>query len=279
MIDGRWLKIINEDGSKDINEYINDFIFLESKTSYPEVVEDNVTIKGVDGELPGAVSFAPFNLIVKFGLDGLDDVDINLMELKLRSIFFKRKPYYIVTSDNPGIKFKVNNPDVNPDYADFSMARFEMTFSVKDGYSESLYSTNHIRTNDDTWQFGSGIQVDDDTLKYKHTTSGFKIFNGSDGKIDPLLRHNLIIYINIDAPNGFILWNRTTDEKFVYKGAVDATQAFTIKGVHPLLNGKRVGHNSNWQWITLERGYNDFQFLGDGISNINVEFVFNFIYR
>ena len=156
---------------------------------------------------------------------------------------------------------------------------FSIKFVVFKGYSESLYSTNHIRTNDDTWQFGSGLQVDDDTLKYKHTTSGFKIFNGSDGKIDPLLRHNLIIYINIDAPNGFILWNRTTDEKFVYKGAVDSTQAFTLKGVHPLLNGKRVGHNSNWQWISLERGYNDFQFLGDGISNINIEFVFNYIYR
>ena len=116
-------------------------------------------------------------------------------------------------------------------------------------------------------------------MKYKHNTSGFKIFNGSTDKIDPLLDHNLAIYINIDAPNGFILWNRTTDERFVYDGAVNSTQAFTIKGVHPLLDGKRVGHNSNWQWITLEKGYNDFQFLGDGISNINIEFVFNFIYR
>lgn len=279
MAEDRWLKIIDNNGTINVNDHISKFIFLEAKAEYPVSVENNITIKGADGELPGAVTFAPFNLVVKFGFDGIDGLDINLMERQLRSIFFKRKPYYILTSDNPSIKYKVNNPDINPDYSDFGTTKFEMTFSVKDGYSESLYSTNHIRTNDDTWQFGSGIQVDDDTLKYKHNSSGFKIFNGSDGKIDPLLRHNLIIYINIDAPNGFILWNRTTDEKFIYKGVVDSTQAFTLKGVHPLLNGQRVGHNSNWQWISLERGYNDFQFLGDGISNINIEFVFNYIYR
>ncbi|WP_232514243.1 phage tail family protein [Staphylococcus nepalensis] len=64
-------------------------------------------MKGVDGELPGVASFAPFNLVVKFGFDGIDEIDINLMEQKLRSIFYKRTPYYIVTSDNPGIKYKL----------------------------------------------------------------------------------------------------------------------------------------------------------------------------
>ncbi|MDK9870007.1 phage tail domain-containing protein [Staphylococcus equorum] len=278
MIDGRWLKIINEDGSKDINEYINDFIFLESKTSYPVVVEDNVTIKGVDGELPGAVSFAPFNLIVKFGLDGLDDVDINLMELKLRSIFFKRKPYYIVTSDNPGIKFKVNNPDVNPDYADFSMARFEMTFSVKDGYAESLRDTDEFSLSSGDWQFGGGL-LSDDEIKYKHGTTSFKIYNGSSDVINPLLRHRFKLIVNIDAPKGFKITNKTTGDTFEYKKAIKNNQTLTINGVHPFINKKRVGIDTNWQWLTLDEGFNDIEITGENISNVTTQWIFPFIYR
>ncbi len=278
MIDGRWLKIINEDGSKDINEYINDFIFLESKTSYPVVVEDNVTIKGVDGELPGAVSFAPFNLIVKFGLDGLDDVDINLMELKLRSIFFKRKPYYIVTSDNPGIKFKVNNPDVNPDYADFSMARFEMTFSVKDGYAESLKDTSQFSLSSGDWQFEAVARADD-SIKYTHTSDYFDIYNGSSDTIDPLLRHKLQIQIKADAPQGITIRNLTTEDKFVYKKPLTPSKTLTIQGVHPLLDGNRVGIDTNWQWITLAPGYNTIKIEDDSIKSVETKWSFNFIYR
>lgn len=278
MIDGRWLKIINEDGSKDINEYINDFIFLESKTSYPVVVEDNVTIKGVDGELPGAVSFAPFNLIVKFGLDGLDDVDINLMELKLRSIFFKRKPYYIVTSDNPGIKFKVNNPDVNPDYADFSMARFEMTFSVKDGYAESLKDTSQFSLSSGDWQFEAVARADD-SIKYTHTSDYFDIYNGSSDTIDPLLRHKLQIQIKADAPQGITIRNLTTEDKFVYKKPLTPSKTLIIQGVHPLLDGNRVGIDTNWQWITLAPGYNTIKIEDDSIKSVETKWSFNFIYR
>src|SRR5699024_1056677 len=185
----------------------------------------------------------------------------------MRRYLFTREAFYVWHSDMPGKKYAVICEESNNSQLTNSFATFEVVFTVFKGYSESMYDTSHIRNNDDTWQFEAGMEFNDDSLIYKHTTSGFKIYNGSDDKIDPLLDHNLIIYINIDAPNGFILWNRTTDEQFVYRKPVESTQAFTIKGVHPLLDGKRVGHNSNWQWITLEKGYNDFQFLGDNISN------------
>ncbi|MEB7795425.1 distal tail protein Dit [Staphylococcus equorum] len=272
------VKIFNEENSFKLTD-IKGLKFLDFEEEGVEVKANSLEINGTDGILLGPTTFGPFNLVLNFSYLGTDTNDYNLLKSKLRGMLFQKEPYYIWHSDMPGKKYAVYvEENAIEDLTSF-FGTFSIKFVVFKGYSESLYSTNHIRTNDDTWQFGSGIQVDDDTLKYKHSTSGFKIFNGSDGKIDPLLRHNLIIYINIDAPNGFILWNRTTDEKFIYKGVVDSTQAFTLKGVHPLLNGQRVGHNSNWQWISLERGYNDFQFLGDGISNINIEFVFNYIYR
>lgn len=279
MIDENWIKLITPNETFEIQSKIKGVYFLEDYTEYPITINNNKQFNGIDGEKPGAISFAPFNLVVRFGIDGRDVTDKRLAEEQLKSLLNIKERYYINTSFMPGIKYAVESPVITPEILDFSASTYEVTFTVFKGYSESMYDTSHIRVNDDTWQFESGIQINDESLKYKHNTSGFKIFNGSADKIDPLLDHNLAIYINIDAPNGFILWNRTTDERFVYDGAVNSTQAFTIKGVHPLLDGKRVGHNSNWQWITLEKGYNDFQFLGDGISNINIEFVFNFIYR
>ncbi|WP_210133669.1 phage tail domain-containing protein [Staphylococcus sp. GDY8P131P] len=278
MIDGRWLKIIDENGTKDINEYINNFIFLDAKASYPVSVEDSITMKGVDGELPGVASFAPFNLVVKFGFDGIDEIDINLMEQKLRSIFYKRIPYYIVTSDNPGIKYKVNNPDMNPDYADFSTTRFEMTFSVKDGYSESLKDTSQFSLSSGDWQFEAGV-LSDDEIKYTHDTTAFKIYNGSSDTINPLLRHQFKLLINIDAPKGFKLNNKTTGDVFEYKKGIKKNQQLVINGVHPFINNKRVGIDTNWQWLTLAKGFNDIEITGENIKEVKTQWIFPFIYR
>lgn len=278
MIDGRWLKIIDENGTKDINEYINNFIFLDAKASYPVSVEDSITMKGVDGELPGVASFAPFNLVVKFGFDGIDEIDINLMEQKLRSIFYKRIPYYIVTSDNPGIKYKVNNPDMNPDYADFSTTRFEMTFSVKDGYSESLKDTSQFSLSSGDWQFEAGV-LSDDEIKYTHDTTAFKIYNGSSDTINPLLRHQFKLLVNIDAPKGFKINNKTTGDVFEYKKGIKKNQQLVINGVHPFINNKRVGIDTNWQWLTLAKGFNDIEITGENIKEVKTQWIFPFIYR
>lgn len=287
MIDGRWLKIIDENGTKDINEYISRFIFLDAKASYPVSVEDSITMKGVDGELPGAVSFAPFNLVIKFGFDGIDEIDTNLMEQQLRNIFFRREPYYIVTSDNPGIKYKVNNPDINPDYADFSTIRFEMTFSVKDGYSESLRDTKDIELLQENVQFEQGLDLAE-KLQYKHKTKSFKIYNGSTDVIDPLMRHKLIIQMSVEAPNGFKIRNKTTSKKlsngtvtdvFEYKKKIKKSQSFILNGVYPYVDKKRVGVDTNYSYITLAPGENNIVIEGDGVEQIDIEFIFNFIYR
>lgn len=287
MEEDRWLKIIDENGTQNINDHISKFIFLESKAAYPVSVEEGLTIKGVDGELPSAASFAPFNLVVKFGLDGLDEKDINLMEIVLRNLFYKRDPYYIVTSDNPGVKYLVNNPDMNPDYADFSASRFEMTFNVKNGYSESLKETDEFSLSSGDWQFEGGL-LSDDEIRYKHDTTSFKIYNGSSDTINPLLRHKFKLLINIDAPKGFKIKNKTTSKKmndgtetdvFEYKKPIKKNQQLILNGVHPFISNKRVGNDTNWQWLTLAEGFNDIEITGENISNVKTQWVFPFIYR
>ncbi|AWE66160.1 hypothetical protein CSC47_1370 [Staphylococcus aureus] len=81
-----FVKII--DGYKE--EVITDFnqlIFLDARAESPNTNDNSVTINGVDGILPGAISFAPFSLVLRFGYDGIDVIDLNLFEHWFRSVF------------------------------------------------------------------------------------------------------------------------------------------------------------------------------------------------
>lgn len=278
MYSDGWIKLINENEVINISEKVPNFMFLEAKASYPTSNNDVIVMKGVDGELPSATTFAPFNLVVKCGYDGYDTIDANLAEQELRNIFYKRYPYYIVTSDNPNIKYAVKNPDINPDYTDYKAIKFEINFSVYKGYSESLKETDEFNLSNDTWQFGNGLVIDDD-IKYTHTENKFKIFNGSSDTINPLLRHKFNLKINIDAPKGFKLTNKTTGDVFEYTQPIQKEKTLNIIGLHPFIDKQRVGVNTNWQWITMEPGYNNIEITGESIENATTQWTFPFIYR
>lgn len=278
MIDDRWLKIVTDTETIDINDVLPNFMFLDAKAAFPTTNNENTTMKGVDGELPNFATFAPFSLVVKCGFDGIDVIDATLAEQKLRNIFFKRKPYYIITSDNPCIKYAVKNPDINPDYGDYMAVKFELTFSVYKGYSESLKSTDKFSLSSGDWQFEEGL-IFDDNIKYNHSTSSFKIFNGSDDTINPILRHKFRLDINIDAPNGFTITNKTTGDVFEYTKPIKSNKTLSIQGVHPILNNKRVGVDTNFNFLTLDPGYNDIEISGSNLGKTNTKWVFPFIYR
>ena len=113
---------------------------LDAKASYPSENENNVSINGIDGVLPGAISFAPFNLVLRFGYDGIDAREIDLFEHHFRSIFHRRKPYAIVTSQMPGIKYSISGAYTT--YSkDFCSLELEVTLKVYKGYSESVNTT------------------------------------------------------------------------------------------------------------------------------------------
>lgn len=278
MIDDRWLKIETDNETIDINDVLPNFMFLDAKAAFPTTNNESTTMKGVDGELPNIATFAPFSLVVKCGFDGIDVIDATLAEQKLRNIFFKRKPYYIITSDNPCIKYAVKNPDINPDYGDYMAVKFELTFSVYKGYSESLKSTDKFSLSSGDWQFEEG-HIFDDNIKYNHSTSSFKIFNGSDDTINPILRHKFRLDINIDAPNGFTITNKTTGDVFEYTKPIKSNKTLSIQGVHPILNNKRVGVDTNFNFLTLDPGYNDIEISGSNLGKTNTKWVFPFIYR
>ncbi|WP_426457035.1 phage tail domain-containing protein [Staphylococcus cohnii] len=252
--------------------------FLDYIEEDVEVNAHTTEINGTDGVLMGPTTFGPFNLVLNFSFRGLDTKDLILQKQKLRNILFRREPYYIWHSDAPGKKYLVYCDSNENEDLTHSFATFKVTFVVVKGYSESLKETDQFSLSSGDWQFEAGV-LSDDEIKYKHTTTSFKIYNGSTDMINPLLRHKLKVLINLNAPKGFKIKNTTTGDVFEYKKAIKSNQRLTLDGVHPFINNKRVGIDTNWQWLTLDEGFNDIEIIGENISNVQTQWVFPFIYR
>lgn len=253
-------------------------LFLDHIEEDVEVNANTTEINGTDGVLMGPTTFGPFNLVLNFSFKGLDTKDLKLYKQKLRNILYQREPYYVWHSDAPGKKYAVYCDSNDNDDLTNSFATFKVTFTVFKGYSESLKDTSQFSLSSGDWQFEAGV-LSDDEIKYTHDTTAFKIYNGSSDTINPLLRHQFKLLVNIDAPKGFEINNKTTGDVFEYKKGIKKNQQLVINGVHPFINNKRVGIDTNWQWLTLDKGFNEIEITGENISNIQTHWVFPFIYR
>lgn len=271
------VKLIMSDKTVDLTDFDN-FIYLDFVENDVQINTNTTEINGIDGVLAGASNFAPFDLELNFVFSGVDIKDYHLFKSKLRSIIYQREPYYVWHSDMPGKKYAVlpSATEIEDMYS--RNGKFTLKFTVFKGYSESLFSTDKLDLTNGHWDFSNGLTVDED-VKYSHSTNNFNIYNGSSDVITPIQRHYIKIEINIDAPNGFKLRNNTNGTEFEYKKAIKDKDRLVLDGVHPFLNGKNCGIDTNWDYVILDVGNNNFEVIGDGIKVKNITFSFNFIYR
>lgn len=277
-----WIKIVNMQNQKEdiINPSNSGLIFLDSQKEYPVTNTQEISINGMDGVLPGINSYAPFNLILKFGYDGRDTTDVLLFEHRLRSIFNRRNPYYVITSQLPGIKYAVNSASIQTNLIanDSSALEIEVTLNCYKGFSESVNTTDDEFLFESNWMFDNGIPLDF-TPKYQHETNQFTIWNGSTDTIDPRnIHHKLQILLNINATNGFELVNYTTGDVFKYNKSISSNIDFVLSGIHAYRDQNKVGIDTNRGVITLAPGKNEFKIKGD-VTSQKVLFKFPFIYR
>ncbi|MBN6755863.1 phage tail domain-containing protein [Staphylococcus saprophyticus] len=271
------VKLITNDKTINLTDFEN-FMYLDYVENDVQINSNTTEINGVDGVLTGASTFAPFELELRFMFSGVDIHDYHLFKHKLRQIIYQREPYYVWHSDMPGKKYAVlpNATEIEDIYS--RNGEISITFSVFKGYSESLKDTDEFSLSSGDWQFEGGL-LSDEEIKYTHNKTNFKIYNGSTDTINPLLRHRFKMVVNIDAPKGFKIANKTTGDVFEYKRGIKSNQTLTINGVHPFINNQRVGINTNWQWLTLDEGFNKIEITGENIGNVQTQWVFPFIYR
>lgn len=272
------VKLFNDNVSQTITDIPN-LSFLDFEEEGVEAQTNSLEIKGTDGVLLGPTTFGPFNLILNFSFKGEDTRDLRLLKQKLRTLLFRREPYYIWHSDMPGKKYAVYcESNENEDLTN-SFATFKVTFVVYKGYSESIDDTSQFSLDNGRWQFESGVLATSD-VHYSHDHTAFRIYNGSSDTINPVMRHNFKLIIYATAPKGLKITNETTGDVFEYKEALNYANELVINGVHPFLDRKqRVGKYTNFEWITLAPGYNQIVITGEHLKKVQTEWIFNFIYR
>lgn len=275
---GKEVKLFNDNVSQTITDIPN-LSFLDFEEEGVEAQTNSLEIKGTDGVLLGPTTFGPFNLILNFSFKGEDTRDLRLLKQKLRTLLFRREPYYIWHSDMPGKKYAVYcESNENEDLTN-SFATFKVTFVVYKGYSESIDDTSQFSLDNGRWQFESGVLATSD-VHYSHDHTAFRIYNGSSDTINPVMRHNFKLIIHATAPKGLKITNETTGDVFEYKESLNYANELVINGVHPFLDRKqRVGKYTNFEWITLAPGYNQIVITGEHLKKVQTEWIFNFIYR
>ena len=277
MIKEKWVVIWDDKENFKLTD-IYGLNFLDYELIESSVKTNEIDMPGIDGVMVGTNTLEPFDIVLNFFFDGADKHDLNLFAEKLRKKLRRRDPFYLRHSYLPGIKYAINSAEINYEKLNHSDAEITMTFHCYKGYSESFKETNEYSLYSDNWQFENNL-LSDSNIKYKHNTTSFSIYNGSTDTINPLLRHKFKLLINIDAPNGFKLENKTTGDVFEYKKPIKINTQIMIQGVHPFIGNSRIGIDTNWKWITLDAGYNEIEITGKNIGETSTQWIFPFIYR
>lgn len=275
----KWFEIIAEDETFYLNDYDGLIIDTISKTQ-PNGNTQTTKIESLDGEIPDFTTYGEYDLEVEMLFRGIDKKDVDLFIFKINNKLSKRVPYYVRHSDLPFIKFAVYpSPKIETTKVTRKDWEIKITFTCYKGYSESYKTVKDMNFLDDNWQFEQNLKFDND-IKYEHTSENFDIYNGSSDTIDPSLNHFLKIVVNANAKDGITIKNNTTGDEIIYKSKLKKDDDFVIDGVYPFVNGNRVGRYTNFEWLTLAKGYNNISVLGTDVNDPpNVKFDFNFIFK
>lgn len=271
-----WFDVIFENKTIRLTDEFPLF-FLDEEESDRETTNADVAVDATDGIIPGLNIYAPFTKKASFSMQGVDSYDVKMIMRALRGLLQNRGSFFIRYEREPGIKYAVNKVSITKENVknSFVNSKITLTFNCYRGYSETVGTTLLPFTFDEeVWAIGENITLGED-VTYTHYQPNFKIYNGSNIEVDPLMRHKLDIAIScVGSP---IITNKTTGSVFHYDKPLKKSDLFLLSGVYSYKNGVHCGVDTNHGVITLAEGFNQFEI--SRATDIQIAFDFPFIYR
>lgn len=268
--------LINQNGNLFDPQVKDKIVCKEIKRQAPIYEVKYEEFEGTNGSRESNASFRPFELVLTFDIFYKNEYDKELIVTELHQTFFPGCQYYLTHELSPGKRFKVNpvNFEFTEEENDYST--IEVTFDVPSGCSESLSTTLSEFSLDDEWQFSQNLEAAD--YKYSFDVSRFQVFNAGDFAIDPR-EHALKITLQGESLGNARIFNRTTDESFIYypEFSTYLGQTVTIDRVYPKSNGVHCGINTNLELITLAPGINEIEI--QNVANVKSSWDFRFLYK
>lgn len=258
--------------------------------------------EGYSGTLDYGANYGQRVIKLSFFIRSNDSHDYAILRDFLHKITVSREPYYIRELRSPdfGSLFNSSGDIVNDDlyvggkrykvrvsgeYDLDQIMRYgfgEITFVTVDSpYAESVKKSMDIDRNGlkygDGWGYGMGLSFGEGDLKYSGRSGDnrkFSIFNPSDIDLHPF-EHEIKITLTKIVRDTFEIKNVTTGEVLKLRKFMDATDKFVIDGANMTVNGKQIIRETNRQYITLAKGWNDFELT----RTADFEFDFRFYYK
>lgn len=152
----------------------------------------------------------------------------------------------------------------------------ELPFAESIGTTQDI-QRNGISANEELWGFGMGLIADDDSLKYTHTGTTFRIYNAGNVPIHPFDQELKITISNIQGSGSFLqLRNNTNGTTFRVNDSSLNGKTIVIDGPEIKINSLQEFRKTNRKYIELDTGWN--QFTLTGATSAKVEFDFPFYY-
>ena len=217
--------------------------------------------EGRDGNIDYGSTYNSRDIELKLLLKANDTQDYRLLRDAVYATFQKEDSFfvsesyqkgkrYLVSVDEPFIPERIQN---NKRYAEATIncTKVGLPFSESIGTTQDI-DREGISDISELWGFGMGLTSDDESLRYTHSTTAFKIYNAGNVSVNPF-EHDIKIKIE-GVSNGYELENLTTGD--VFKVTENMSGNLVIDGAEITNNGLQAFRKTNRRYITLAPGWN-----------------------
>lgn len=213
---------------------------------------------------------------VRFMYDVADIYDFYAKRDQWNNLFVRDEPFYIIFKRESGKKWLVRSVGGITVEPNKFRGEFEIEFRCEEDFARSRRSVQELvhEWDSEMIQFGMGYEWDVKPI-YDFEGGVFTVENLGNAPVDGR-DYPLRIEIRGAFPDGFILQNTSTGDRFMYYDAISSGDVFVLDGVVPTLNGKNVIDRTNMGAITLQAGQNNFFVTNGTVDSVKFDFYYLF---
>lgn len=270
--------IVSENDVKNLNNLFIQYHFklMSIGPNSVQPIYEYEEYSGSNGQRIKNVNFKSFIFNMSFKIEVESKYDWQLILSELKGLLYTGKPYYIISSREPGKRYRVLPLPWEVQSIVMKKGIISLDFEVFEGHSESVSTTLSNYDLESDWQFSQGLVAAD--YEYTFNKNKFVVYNAGDFTVDPR-EQELTIKIEGMSDGKCTIFNKTTGERFIYNKSIysDRGEVLTLEGVYPKINGINCGIDTNHGLITLVPGENEIEI--QNVSRIHASFDFRFLYK
>ena len=214
-------------------------------------------------------------------VSGMDETDFRMKRDVLYSFFRNLGIFFVAEEQQPFKLIKVIvNDDYDIDRQTPEIAMPEIPLKIIDTpFKQSLHTTLDIDSEgvrwNDKWGYGMGLSSDSEQWKYKFTNTNPRFYNAGTEDIKLIQQKGSLISL---IPKESVPWLEISDGTTTFRMNRQTTidSPLTLKGHQIRVNNANVLDQTNREFLTIKKGWNNWQIRG--ISKFEIEIDYRFLY-